>query len=104
MRNHAGFVLWWAIAGLASTACGADAQVEINSASLAQLEALGGVGTELASHIVHQRAKARFIDWADAQRRLKGLGPKLAARLSEQGLTVDGAPFTPAPAAPAASR
>jgi competence protein ComEA len=83
-------------------ACAAAAAVEINSASLAELEALGGVGTALAARIVEERAQRPFSDWADAQRRLKGLGPKVSARLSEQGLTIGGAAFTPArPALPA---
>ena len=104
MRSRAAFMRWLAVAGWASVACAAGAPVEINAASLAELEALGGVGTALAARIVEERARAPFSDWADAQRRLKGLGPKVAARLSEQGLTVGGAPFMPARPTPSASR
>ena len=74
----------------------APAALDINTASLAQLEALGGVGTALAATVVEERARRPFADWADARRRIKGLGPKLAAQLSEQGLTVNGAPYTDA--------
>ena len=74
----------------------APATLDINTASLAQLEALGGVGTALAAQVIDERARRPFADWADARKRLKGLGPKLAAKLSEQGLTVNGAPFAPA--------
>jgi competence protein ComEA len=91
VRVLAGWLLGLAAAWVTPTAA-----VELNSASLAELEALGGVGTALAAHIVEERARRPFDDWADARRRLKGLGPKLAARLSEQGLTVRGAPFAPA--------
>jgi competence protein ComEA len=97
---------WWVLC-LVGTCCAPAAAVELNSASLAELEALGGVGTTLAAHMVEERARRPFTDWADARRRLKGLGPKLAARLSEQGLTVGGAPFTSVASlrtAPAASR
>jgi competence protein ComEA len=67
--------------------------LDINAASLAQLEALGGAGTALAARIVEERARRPFADWSDAQARLKGLGPKLAAQLSDQGLTVNGVPY-----------
>jgi competence protein ComEA len=78
-------------------ASAAQSILDLNSASLAQLEALGGVGTALAARMIDERAQRPFADWADAQKRLKGLGPKLAAQLSDQGLTVNGAPYTPAP-------
>ena len=77
-------------------ASAAPPALDLNSASLAQLEALGGVGTALAARMIDERALRPFADWADAQRRLKGLGPKLAAQLSDQGLTVNGAPYAPA--------
>jgi competence protein ComEA len=78
-------------------ASAAPLALDLNTASLAQLEALGGVGTALAARMIDERARRPFADWADAQKRLKGLGPKLAAQLSEQGLTVNGAPYAPAP-------
>lgn len=87
-----------ALAALAAhAALAAGEPVEINSATLAQLEALGGVGTALAARILEERARLPFADWADAQKRLRGLGPKLAAQLSDQGLTVNGAPYAQAP-------
>jgi len=89
--------------GIAAAWATPSAALELNSASLAELEALSGVGTALAARIVEERARRPFDDWVDARRRLKGLGPKLAARLSEQGLTVGGAPFVHA-VAPGSSR
>jgi competence protein ComEA len=71
--------------------------LDLNSANLAQLEALGGVGTALAARLIDERSKRAFADWADAQQRVKGLGPKLAAQLSDQGLTINGARYAPAP-------
>jgi|SoiMethySBSTD1v2_1073268.scaffolds.fasta_scaffold262049_2 competence protein ComEA len=84
---------------IAVVGCVADARaaLDLNSASLAQLEALGGVGTTLAARMVEARSNQPFTDWADAQRRVKGLGPKVAAQLSEQGLTINGAKYTPVP-------
>lgn len=79
--------------------------LEVNRASLAELEALGGVGTDLAARIVEARERRPFTDWDDLRHRVRGLGPKVAARLSEQGLTVQTAPYpparTPAPASAA---
>ena len=71
--------------------------LDLNTASLAQIEALGGVGTTLAARLIEERAKRPFADWSDAQKRVNGLGPKLAARLSDQGLTVNGVPYKVAP-------
>jgi competence protein ComEA len=90
-----------AVAMLCAAACtlasAAPSALDLNTASLAQLEALGGVGTALAARMIDERARRPFADWVDAQKRLKGLGPKLAAQLSEQGLTVNGAPYAHAP-------
>lgn len=93
-RRAAVLALWALACAHAGTA---PSTLEINTATLAQLEALGGVGTALAARVIEERARRPFADWADAQRRLKGLGPKLAARLSDQGLTVNGKPHAPAP-------
>jgi competence protein ComEA len=88
-----------ALAMLSAWACTrANAStLDLNTANLAQLEALGGVGTALAARMIDERTRRPFADWADAQRRLKGLGPKLSTQLSDQGLTVNGAPYAPAP-------
>jgi competence protein ComEA len=88
-------LLWWLVHYWAATAQVAATPIEINSANLAELEALSGVGTALAARIVAERAKQPFIGWSDAQRRIKGLGPRMAAQLSDQGLTVNGARYVP---------
>jgi competence protein ComEA len=91
---------WVALAVAACIASAADTTIEINRATLAQLEAVGGIGTTLAARIVEERQRRPFADWGDAQRRLKGLGPSVAARLSEQGLTVNGVPYSAAAQGP----
>lgn len=77
-------------------ACSTAGALEVNQASLAELEALGGVGTIMAARVVEAREQKPFADWADLRRRVKGVGPTAAARLSAQGLTVNGAPYAPA--------
>jgi competence protein ComEA len=99
MRGRAAWALI-ALAAVAGSVSAAGDAVEINSATLAQLEAVGGIGTALAARIVEERARRPFADWRDAQRRLKGLGPSVALRLSEQGLTVNGAPYSAAVQSP----
>jgi|EndMetStandDraft_4_1072995.scaffolds.fasta_scaffold404819_2 competence protein ComEA len=99
MRRHGVWAFIVLAAGLASVVA-AGVTVELNTATLAQLEAVGGIGTALAARIVEERARRPFTDWDDAQRRLKGLGPKVALRLSEQGLKVNGAPYAAATQTP----
>lgn len=88
-----GVVLFACLA--AACAVRAGAPVEANTATLAQLEAISGVGTAMAGRIVQERERRTFRDWADLQHRLKGVGPKMAIRLSAEGLTVNGAAYRP---------
>jgi competence protein ComEA len=79
-------------------ACSAFAQpqltdVEVNLATLAEIEQVKGVGTLLAANILQARDKGTFKDWGDFAGRVKGIGTRNAARLSAQGLRVNGAPF-----------
>lgn len=77
--------------------------LDVNQASAAELDSLRGVGPGLSTPLLAERGKAPFKDWADLIARVKGLGPGNAARLSAQGLTVDGAAYArPAPAASSA--
>ncbi len=84
----------WVIAGLLAV-CSAVAQPEIdaNRATLAQIERIKGVGTQLAENILQVRAQGEFKDWADLIRRVKGIGVSNAALLSAQGHTVNGVAF-----------
>jgi competence protein ComEA len=83
---------WQRIAavGIALASAAAIAMVDVNLANRAQLEAVRGVGTELAERILIARQQGPFEDWADLIARVPGLGPASAARLSAAGLTVGG--------------
>ena len=84
----------WLVAGaLAACAAAAQPSVDANLASLADIERIKGVGTSLAANILEARAQGGFKDWDDLIRRVKGIGMGNAARLSVQGLRVNGAPF-----------
>ena len=73
--------------------------LEINTASQAELEALKGIGTALSERILAERSNRAFTDWPDAMARVRGLGPAVAMRLSEDGLRVDGMAFRRTPPA-----
>lgn len=89
----------------ALTAAVALAAVDVNQATLAELEAVKGIGPGLAAGILDERKRAPFKDWPDFVTRVKGVGVGNAARFSAAGLTVGGASFKAAApaAAPAAS-
>ena len=75
------------------------AAVEANKATDAELDALKGVGPALSKRITDARKQSPFKDWADFMHRVKGVKEKAAAKLSAEGLTVNGQPFgTAAPA------
>ncbi|AVO48027.1 hypothetical protein C6568_01190 [Melaminivora suipulveris] len=76
-------------------------QVEVNHASEAQLDGIRGLGPATTRRILAARAERPFADWRDLVDRVKGVGALLAARLSQEGLTVQGQPFQAPPAASA---
>ncbi|MBO9516057.1 MAG: helix-hairpin-helix domain-containing protein [Variovorax sp.] len=84
--------LLWSVASWAA--------VDANKATDAELDALKGVGPALSKRIIEARKQGEFKDWPDLMSRVKGVKEKSAARLSAEGLTVNGQPF--AGAAPAA--
>jgi len=77
------------------------AAVDVNKAGAPELDSIKGIGPALSGKILDERKKGNFKDWNDFVARVKGLGPKNAARFSTEGLTVDGAPFKGDAAAPA---
>ena len=85
--------------GFAGLVC---AQTELNQATEIELDGLNGLGPAVTRQILAERDKAPFKDWPDAMRRVKGIGPHKAARLSQQGLRVQGAPY-PDPQHPAST-
>jgi competence protein ComEA len=68
----------------------AFAQVDVNKADAAALDGVRGIGPAKSKAILEARSKGEFKDWADLEARVKGIGGKNAARLSEAGLTVNG--------------
>jgi len=94
--------LMLAFATLAASASFAFAQVDVNKADAAALDGVKGVGPSMSKAILDERAKGEFKDWGDLQGRIKGLGDKKAAKLSEAGLVVNGKGKEGAAAAPAA--
>ncbi|MEP6739677.1 MAG: helix-hairpin-helix domain-containing protein [Caldimonas sp.] len=86
------------VAALAALiAATAFAAVDVNKANQAELEAIKGIGPVISTLIISERKKGDFKDWSDLVVRVKGVGDKNAAKLSEGGLTVNGAAFTGAP-------
>lgn len=84
------------IAALLTTlSIGAFAAVDVNKASQAELEALPGVGTAMATRVLAERQKSPFKDWADLIQRVRGVGEGNAAKLSQGGLTVGNAAYKP---------
>lgn len=92
---------------LALFAAAAFAAVDANKATQAELEAVKGIGPAISAKIIEERSKGAFKDWQDMVTRVKGVGEGNAAKFSTEGLTVNGAAFTGAPAktaAPAAAK
>ena len=66
------------------------ADIEINKADLASLDSVKGIGPSLAKNIVEERKKGDFKDWADFEKRVKGVKEKRAIKLSDTGLRING--------------
>ena len=71
------------------------AAADVNQASAAELEGVKGIGPALSGKILAARQQGNFKSWADLVDRVAGMGPGNAARLSQNGLTVAGASYTP---------
>jgi competence ComEA-like helix-hairpin-helix protein len=72
----------WSIASHYSPAY-ADARIDVNAATAAELAELPGVGEVLAARIVAERRSAgRFRDVDDLVARVRGLGPASTAELA----------------------
>lgn len=79
------------MAALATTI--AMAAVDVNEATVADLDSIKGIGPGTSAKILEQRKGAKFKDWNDFIQRVPGIGDKRAAKLSSEGLTVNGAAF-----------
>ncbi len=80
---------------LALLAAASFAAVDINKATVADLDSIKGIGPSTSAKMLDQRKVAPFKDWADLIQRVPGIGDKRAAKLSTQGLTVNGDAFKP---------
>ena len=79
----------------------AFAAVDVNKATAAELDGIKGIGHGISGKILDERKKGNFKDWDDFINRVKGVGDTNAAKFSAEGLTVNGAAFKGAAAAPA---
>ena len=79
------------------------AAVDVNSADKASLQSIKDVSPATADAILAERQKGgKFKNWDDLVKRVKGVGPRNSVKMSEAGMTVDGAakPALPAKAMP----
>ena len=90
------------VAMLYAAAC--FAAVDVNKAGAADLDSIKGIGPAMSTKILDERKKGNFKDWNDFIERVKGVGEGNAAKFSAEGLTVGGAAFKGAAAAPAAKK
>ena len=91
-----------AVASLIATMGFAFAQVDVNKADQAALDGVKGIGPKMSKTIIDERKKGGdFKDWADFEKRVKGVGEKNASKLSQAGLTLNGQAKPNAPAAAA---
>jgi competence protein ComEA len=71
----------------------AMAAVDVNKATDAQLDSVKGIGPGTSKLILAERKKGEFKDWQDFIDRVKGVGEARAAKLSAEGLTVNGSAY-----------
>src|SRR3954467_134307 len=74
----------------------AMAAVDVNKAWEAELDSVKGIGPGTSKLIITERKKGDFKSWDDFITRVKGVGEKRAANLSDAGLTVGGTAYKPA--------
>jgi competence protein ComEA len=68
--------------------------LEINSANEAELDSVRGLGPSATARILAAREQGQFQSWADLMRRVKGIKPRTAAKLLDNGLTVNLQPYS----------
>lgn len=69
------------------------AAVDANKGNAADLDGINGIGPSMSQRILDARKQSEFKDWSDFMQRVKGVKEKKAAKLSHEGLTVNGKPF-----------
>ena len=106
MQQHVAWRRWASRAALAIVLCSfqAHAALELNQAPPHDLVAIKGIGPSTRDKIVTARQTGPFRDWSDFIARVKGIGPATAAKMSAQGLRVNGQAFNAEiPATPSAT-
>lgn len=71
---------------------GAHPDHDLNTATRAEIEAVRGVGVELAERVLRARSLGRFEDWADLRRRVKGVNRRALVGWAEAGFHIAGQP------------
>ena len=89
---------------LALMAATAFAAVDVNKATMADLDGIKGIGPGISAKILDERKKGNFKDWNDLVERVKGIGEGNAAKFSAEGMTVNGSAFKGVAAAPTAKK
>jgi len=69
------------------------AAIDVNKANAADLDGIKGIGPSLSGKILKERNKGNFKDWPDLMHRVSGMGEKSSAKLSAQGLKVNGSVY-----------
>ena len=75
--------------------CATCQALEINQATVAELDSLRGMGPALSAKVLQARAQKPFESWRDVMKRVSGFGPAKAQQFSDQGLTVNGQALKP---------
>ncbi len=71
---------------LSAVSVAAAGEIDLNTASLSELQRIRGVGPATAERILEAREEGGpFADLDDAARRVKGVGPATVARWREEG-------------------
>jgi len=80
------------------------AAVDANKGSASEMDAVKGIGPAMSERIIEARKQGEFKNWDDFMARVKGVKEGRAAKLSAEGLTINGQAYMPAAAAtPAAA-
>lgn len=89
-----------AIGLLSFFAAASFAAVDVNTATVADLDSVKGIGPGTSAKMLDARKASPFKDWNDLMQRVPGIAEKRATKLSSEGLTVNGEGFKPTAAAP----
>lgn len=83
----------WLLAPALLALCLSALAVDVNQASVAELDGVLGIGPSLSGRILQARGQREFKDWSDLMARVSGIRANKAQQLSAAGLTVAGAHY-----------